>query len=73
MSDLQLAIRHFKRSNSNKLDLSGKNMTFIPGEIYALEKLEILDLSNNKITSIDPKIAQMKNLKILDLSNNSLM
>ena len=51
-----------------KLDLSGKYISFIPPELYQLDKLEVLDLSNNKISYIDNKIFLLTNLKILDLS-----
>ena len=30
------------------MDLSKKDITFIPPELYTLDKLEVLDLSNNK-------------------------
>jgi Leucine-rich repeat (LRR) protein len=44
MTDIQLQIRRLKRSNETKLDLSGKSITFLPSDIYGLEKLEVLEL-----------------------------
>lgn len=73
MSDITLQLRHAKRSNETKLDLSSKNISYIPNEVYALTSLEILNLSRNKISSIEAKIEQLINLKFLDLSDNSLM
>jgi Leucine-rich repeat (LRR) protein len=73
MSDLTVQLRHAKRNNETKLDLSCKNISFIPNEIYGLTNLEILNLSKNRISSIDSKIESLVNLKSLDLSDNSLM
>lgn len=73
MSDLTVQLRHAKRSNETKLDLSCKSISYVPNEVYALTALEILNLSRNKISSIEGKIEQLVNLKFLDLSDNSLM
>lgn len=73
MSDLQVLLRHAKRNKDTKLDLSGKNISYIPNEILAFDHLEILNLSNNQLTSIDPRIENLTRLKVLDLSNNSIM
>lgn len=73
MAELTLLLRKAKRSNDVKLDLSNREIHFIPSDLFTLPKLEILDLSGNKITSLDEKISQLTNLKVLDLSNNSIM
>lgn len=73
MAELTLLLRRAKRNNETKIDLSSREISFIPNDVYSLGKLEILDLSNNKITSLDEKISQLKNLKVLDLSGNSIM
>lgn len=39
MSDLTVQLRHAKRNNETKLDLSTKNISFIPNEIYSLTNL----------------------------------
>lgn len=73
MAELTLMLRKAKRSNDVKLDLSGREIHFLPSDLYGLSKLEILNLSNNAIVSLDEKIAQLSNLKVLDLSDNSIM
>ena len=73
MAELTLLLRRAKRNNETKIDLSGKEISFIPNDIYSLSKVEILDLSNNRITSLGEKITQLSNLKVLDLSGNSIM
>jgi Leucine-rich repeat (LRR) protein len=73
MSDIQVLLRHAKRSKDTKLDLSNKGISYFPNEIFALEQLEILILSGNQLTSIDTRIENLTNLKILDVSNNSIM
>jgi len=57
MSDIQLILRHCKRGNEIKLDLSGKGLTVLPSDLYSLGNLEVLDLSRNKLNALDPKIA----------------
>lgn len=73
MAELTLLLRKAKRSNDIKLDLSNREIHFIPSDLYSLSKLQILDLSGNRITSLDEKITQLTALKVLDLSNNSIM
>jgi Leucine-rich repeat (LRR) protein len=73
MSDIALQLRHAKRNNETKLDLTNKYLSFIPNELFALQSLEFLNLSKNKISSIDSKIENLVNLKTLDISDNSLM
>lgn len=53
MAELTLLLRKAKRSNDIKLDLSNREIHFIPSDLYTLSKLQILDLSGNKIASID--------------------
>lgn len=73
MSDLTVLLRHAKRNNETKLDLSSKGISFIPNDVFALVNLEILNLSKNRLSSIDGKIDTLVNLKSLDVSDNSLM
>jgi Leucine-rich repeat (LRR) protein len=72
MAELTLLLRRAKRNNETKLDLSGKDISFLPNDLYTLTKLEILNLSNNKIVTLDEKINELKNLKVIDLTGNSL-
>ena len=58
MTDINLKIRHVKRSNDTKLDLSNMGLSKVPEEIKDLFCLERINISNNKITSIEP----LKNL-----------
>lgn len=73
MAELTLMLRRVKRNNEKKLDLSNKELSFIPNDVYGLEKLEILNLSNNRITNLDEKIKLMVKLQVLDISNNSIL
>ena len=73
MAELTLLLRRAKRNNESKIDLSNKDISFIPNDVYSLLKVEILNLSNNRITALDEKISDLKALKVLDLSNNQLM
>jgi len=57
MSDIQVILRHCKRGNEIKLDLSGRGLTVLPSDLYNLGNLEVLDLSRNKLNALDPKIA----------------
>ena len=49
MSELTVFIRHAKRSNSNNVDLSRRELSFIPKELLSIRSIEILNLSDNKI------------------------
>ena len=73
MDDIVLKVRRCKRGNEVKLDISNRQISIIPLEVFQLTNLEMLDLSNNKISSIDSKLSNLKNLKFLDLSNNSIV
>ena len=58
MTDISLKVRHVKRSNDTKLDLSNMDLNKIPEEIKELFCLERINLSGNKISNID----DLKNL-----------
>ncbi|KAL4451158.1 hypothetical protein ABPG74_021480 [Tetrahymena malaccensis] len=73
MSDIQLILRRCKRGNEIKLDLSFKQITILPSDIYSLSQLEVLDLSNNKLNALDPKISQLSTLKVLNIANNNII
>lgn len=58
MTDISLKVRHVKRSNDTKLDLSNMDLNKIPEEIKELFCLERINISGNKISNID----DLKNL-----------
>ena len=68
---LQL-IEQTQAENSTELDLSGKELTEIPPEIFQLSNLQILALFSNKITKIPNAIAALSNLQDLSLANNQI-
>jgi Leucine-rich repeat (LRR) protein len=72
MTELSVFLRHAKRSNKKDLDLSNRELTYIPKEVFSMRTLEELDLSNNKIVSIEPEIKDMLRLKVLNLENNGI-
>jgi hypothetical protein len=65
----------FKRSvyelfNSEKLDLSRKDIQELPKEIEILQNLETLNLDYNQIKEIPEEIGKLTNLKYLSLRGN---
>ncbi|CAK8720402.1 hypothetical protein KKHLCK_09585 [Candidatus Electrothrix laxa] len=64
-----------KLSLLTQLDLSGKELTKLPPELFQLTKLtdlEVLNLSSNQLATFPPEIFELINLTQLDLSNNQL-
>ncbi|WPD22899.1 MAG: COR domain-containing protein [Candidatus Electrothrix scaldis] len=64
-----------KLSLLTQLDLSDKNLTKLPPELFQLTKLtglEVLNLSGNQFATFPPEIFELTNLTLLDLSNNQL-
>ena len=55
-----------------RLDLSDKNIGYLPKRIGELQNLTWLDLSNNGLSSLPSEIFQLKNLGWLYLGNNNL-
>ncbi|SHE67344.1 Leucine Rich Repeat [Bacteroides luti] len=55
-----------------KLDLSNRNLTEVPQEIFQCINLRKLILSNNLINNIPPQIVSLRKLKVLDLSHNKI-
>lgn len=58
--------------NIEKLDISNKNIEFLPYEIICLENLKILKCNNNNITKLPIEIFRDNNLMELELLNNKL-
>jgi Leucine-rich repeat (LRR) protein len=54
MTELSVFLRHAKRSNKKDLDLSKRQLSFIPKEIFTMRTLEELSLADNKIAVIEP-------------------
>ena len=65
-------IERAKAENWTELDLSRKELTEIPPEIFQLSQLTKLNLENNQITKIPDAIAALSNLQYLDLGNNKI-
>lgn len=56
---------------SNRLDLSGQNLTQVPSYVFTVTNLEELIMTNNRLTGALPaEIRQLQNLKKLDVSGN---
>lgn len=72
MTELSVELRHAKRSNRKELNLSKRELAFIPKDVFGIRTLEELDLSGNKLTNIEPAISELFRLKVLNLENNSL-
>lgn len=62
LSDIKLKIRHAKRGNERRLDLSGMGLTELPVDITQLTMLEAINLQDNKLTNLR-RIEQLPNLK----------
>jgi internalin A len=55
-----------------KIDLSFKQLTELPNELFEFTKLEILDISHNKLTTLPAGITKLKNLKELYIGSNNI-
>jgi GTPase SAR1 family protein len=58
------------RESWNELDLSGKQLEYLPPEVESLSKLQELNLSYNNFVYLPPEIGTLKNLHSLSLSYN---
>lgn len=54
------------------LDLSYRNIYYIPNKVSNFPNLRYLSLSNNRIQALNPNLAYCKKLRKLDLSSNGL-
>ena len=55
-----------------KLNLSEKNLTEIPPEVFLFSNIQVLDLWNNSLTEIPEDISQLTNLQYLSLNENKI-
>ena len=61
-----------QKNQSKTLDLSGQNLTQVPGSVLGRTDIEVLDLSHNNLDGALPaEIRNMRNLRTLDLSDNN--
>lgn len=58
--------------NIRKLNLSHKDLTEIPDEVYRLKQLRVLDLSYNNLTAIPEDIFKLPHLRTLVVSHNHI-
>lgn len=56
--------------NIRELNLSHKDLTGIPDEVYRLKQLRVLDLSYNNLTVIPEAIFKLPHLRTLVISHN---
>ena len=64
--------KNYDINNTTNIDLSGKNLTQFPHEIFRLTNLKSLIISYNKITEIPDKIINFQQLKFLYIRNNQI-
>jgi hypothetical protein len=56
--------------NMTTLNLSNKNLLFVPQEAFQLKNVEDLRLNGNKLFDLSPDIQYLKKLRMIDLSDN---
>lgn len=56
MSEITVYLRHAKRSHATHIDLSNKELSFIPKDLFSMRNVEKLDLSHNKIEFLEANI-----------------
>nr|MDZ8020196.1 COR domain-containing protein [Nostoc sp. SerVER01] len=70
--ELLQIIKQAAKDKVTKLDLFGKGLTTLPGEIGQLTNLQSLDLGDNQLSTLPGEIVQLTNLQSLHLDNNQL-
>ncbi len=73
-SNVPQALRNIGITNMNitSLDISRRNLTKLPPEIFKLTKLEELTLNTTRLTEIQPEIGKLTKLVKLNLRGNYL-
>jgi Leucine-rich repeat (LRR) protein len=59
-------------AQSDKLDLSGRQLTAVPPDIWRKTSLRVLNLFRNELTSLPANIAQLRELRTLIIASNQL-
>ena len=59
-------------AESDKLDLSNRQLASIPPKIWRNTSLRVLNLFRNELKSLSASIAQLKELRVLIVANNQL-
>lgn len=72
LDEIEDLIIKTKESNATTLDLSSKELTSLPPEIFELKNLTKLNIYNNQLTSLPPEISEWKNLTELDIYHSQL-
>lgn len=67
-----IEIKGKTKKQVTKLNLSNRNLTSFPENIFEYSNLTKLVLSNNRIKAIPAEILKLKKLRMLDLSNNEI-
>lgn len=67
-----IEIKGKTKKQVTKLNLSGKNLSVLPENVFEYPNLTKLVLSNNRIKVIPKEILKLKKLRVLDLSNNEI-
>jgi leucine-rich repeat protein SHOC2 len=65
-------IKRVEKIKTIELDLSDKDLTTVPPEVFQANRLILLNLCNNHLKSLPPEIGQLTKLKELHLGLNQL-
>jgi len=69
---LALLIRRTKRASSSTLDLSGRQLSTWPSDLFSLTSLTELNISRNSLANIPSQIERLQSLVTLDLRFNQI-
>ena len=70
--NVEILGKTYNIDETTSMNLSGKNLTGFPIEIFKLINLQFLNLSKNQITNIPSDIGKLINLKYLHLHDNQI-
>lgn len=68
--DLETALQYPEKTCT--LDLSGKELSTVPNEVFEFPNLYELNLSNNNISTFPTQLLDIESLVTLDLSDNNI-
>lgn len=69
---ISIPYRNNAQERTKHLDLSYRNIYYIPNKVARYPNLRYLSLSNNRIQALNPQLAYCKKLRKLDLSSNGM-